>query len=70
MEISKHRHTDAGVFYFIGEFPTDILKIKNVFFSNEVYVMDMEGLQEKSCIFDLEYEDIQKAFEERLIYID
>lgn len=46
------------------------VKIQNVFFSNEVYVMDMEGLQEKSCIFDLEYEDIQKAFKERLIYID
>lgn len=46
------------------------VKIQNIFFSNEVYVMDMEGLQEKSCIFDLEYEDIQQAFKERLIYID
>ena len=45
------------------------LKIDNPFFSNSIFVLDMNGLEEKSCIFDLDYEIIKKAFEERLIYI-
>lgn len=44
-------------------------KIQNPFFTNEVYIMDMEGLKEKNCIFDLDEKTIQNAFEERLIYI-
>ena len=44
-------------------------KIKNPFFTNEVYVMDMEGLQEKSCVFDLDEDTIKKSFNERLIYV-
>lgn len=45
------------------------LKIENPFFSNEVYILDMDGLPKKSCIFDLDKSTIDKAFEERLIYI-
>ena len=46
------------------------LIISNPFFSNEVYVLDMSGLQEKSCIFDLSKEIVDEAFENRLIYIE
>ena len=46
------------------------LIISNPFFSNEVYVLDMDGLQEKSCIFDLSKEIVDEAFENRLIYIE
>ena len=46
------------------------LIISNLFFSNEVYVLDMDGLQEKSCIFDLSKEIVDEAFENRLIYIE
>ena len=46
------------------------LIICNPFFSNEVYVLDMDGLQEKSCIFDLDKEIVDEAFENRLIYIE
>ena len=46
------------------------LIIYNPFFSNEVYVLDMDGLQEKSCIFDLSKEIVDEAFENRLIYIE
>ena len=46
------------------------LIIFNPFFQNEVYVLDMEGLQEKSCIFDLSKEIVDEAFENRLIYIE
>ena len=46
------------------------LIIFNPFFSNEVYVLDMDGLQEKSCIFDLNKEIVDEAFENRLIYIE
>ena len=46
------------------------LQINNPFFKNNVYVLNMEGLEEKSCIFDLDYEVIQGAFKDRLIYID
>ena len=46
------------------------LIIFNPFFSNEVYVLDMDGLQEKSCIFDLDKEIVDEAFENRLIYIE
>ena len=46
------------------------LIISNPFFSNEVYVLDMDGLQEKSCIFDLNKEIVDEAFENRLIYIE
>ena len=46
------------------------LIICNPFFSNEVYVLDMSGLQEKSCIFDLSKEIVDEAFENRLIYIE
>ena len=46
------------------------VQVNNPFFQNEVYVLDMSGLKEKSCIFDLDKETIEKAFEERLIYID
>ena len=46
------------------------LIISNPFFSNEVYVLDMSGLQEKSCIFDLSKEIVNEAFENRLIYIE
>ena len=46
------------------------LIISNPFFSNEVYVLDMEGLQEKSCIFDLNKEIVDEAFENKLIYIE
>ena len=46
------------------------LIIFNPFFSNEVYVLDMDGLQEKSCIFDLSKEIVDEAFENRLIYIE
>lgn len=46
------------------------LIISNPFFSNEVYVLDMGGLQEKSCIFDLSKEIVDEAFENRLIYIE
>ena len=46
------------------------LIIFNPFFSNEVYVLDMSGLQEKSCIFDLSKEIVDEAFENRLIYIE
>ena len=46
------------------------LIISNTFFSNEVYVLDMDGLQEKSCIFDLSKEIVDEAFENRLIYIE
>lgn len=45
------------------------LKIINPFFSNEVYILDMSELPKKSCIFDLDKKTINKAFEERLIYI-
>lgn len=44
-------------------------KIINPFFSNEVYILDMSELPKKSCIFDLDKKTINKAFEERLIYI-
>ena len=46
------------------------LIIFNPFFQNEVYVLDMDGLQEKSCIFDLSKEIVDEAFENRLIYIE
>lgn len=46
------------------------LIISNPFFSNEVYVLEMAGLQEKSCIFDLSKEIVDEAFENRLIYIE
>ena len=46
------------------------LIISNPFFSNEVYVLDMDGLQEKSCIFDLSKEIVDESFENRLIYIE
>ena len=46
------------------------LIISNLFFSNEVYVLDMDGLQEKSCIFDLSKEIVDEVFENRLIYIE
>ena len=46
------------------------LIIFNPFFSNEVYVLDMDGLQEKSCIFDLNKEIVDEAFGNRLIYIE
>ena len=46
------------------------LIISNPFFENEVYVLDMDGLQEKSCIFDLSKEIVDEAFENRLIYIE
>lgn len=46
------------------------LIICNPFFSNEVYVLDMDRLQEKSCIFDLSKEIVDEAFENRLIYIE
>ena len=46
------------------------LIIFNPFFSNEVYVLDMDGLQEKSCIFDLNKEIVDEVFENRLIYIE
>ena len=46
------------------------LKIRNPFFSNSVYILDMEGMEKKSCIFDLDKEVVEKSFEERLIYID
>lgn len=46
------------------------LIISNPFFSNEVYVLDMDGLQEKSCIFDLSKEIVDEAFKNRLIYIE
>ena len=46
------------------------LKIRNPFFSNNVFVLDSEGLPSKSCIFDLDKEVVKKSLEERLIYID
>ena len=46
------------------------LIISNPFFENEVYVLDMDGLQEESCIFDLSKEIVDEAFENRLIYIE
>lgn len=46
------------------------LQINNPFFTNEVYILDMTDLPHKSCIFDLDYEIIEQAFKERLIYID
>ena len=45
------------------------LIISNPFFSNEVYILDMSGLEKKSCIFDLGKEVVDKALEERLIYL-
>lgn len=45
------------------------LIISNPFINNEVYVLDMEGLDKKSCIFDLNKGTVNKAFEERLIYV-
>ena len=46
------------------------VQINNPFFTNEVYILDMSDLPHKSCIFDLDYKIIGKAFKERLIYID
>lgn len=46
------------------------LKIRNPFFSNSVYILDMEGMEKKSCVFDLGKEVVKKSLEERLIYID
>lgn len=46
------------------------VQIRNPFFSNEVYILDMTDLPSKSCIFDLDYKTIENAFKERLIYID
>ena len=46
------------------------VQINNPFFTNEVYILDMADLPHKSCIFDLDYKIIEKAFKERLIYID
>lgn len=45
------------------------LIISNPFFSNEVYILDMSGLEKKSCIFDLGKDVVDKALEERLIYL-
>lgn len=46
------------------------VQINNPFFTNNTYVLDMKDMPKKSCIFDLDYEEVQKAFSERLIYID
>ena len=45
------------------------LIISNPFFSNEVYILDMSGLEKKSCIFDLGKDVVDKALEERLVYL-
>ena len=46
------------------------VQINNPFFTNNTYVLDMKDMPKKSCIFDLDYEEVQRAFSERLIYID
>lgn len=46
------------------------VQIKNIFFKNEVYVLDMEGLSHKSCIFDLDSATIKQALKDRLIFIE
>ncbi len=46
------------------------LIIDNPFFSNQVCILDMNGLEEKSCIFDLDKEIVDEAFENRLIYLN
>lgn len=46
-------------------------KIKNPFFSNEVYVVDTEGLPEKSCVFDLEEESIVEDYiKNKIIFVE
>lgn len=46
------------------------LIIANPFFNNSVYILDMSGLKEKSCIYDLDKNTVDEAFENRLIYIE
>lgn len=46
-------------------------KISNVFFSNEVYVVDMSSIEEKKVsLFDLDKGTIDRFMEENLIYIE
>lgn len=44
-------------------------KINNPFFSNNTFVLDIEGLPEKHCIFDMNKEVIEDYLENKLIYI-
>ena len=46
------------------------LIIDNPFFSNQVCILDMSGLEKKSCIFDLNKEVVDEAFKNRLIYLN
>lgn len=47
------------------------VKIKNPFFENEVYILDMEDQDKKTCIFDkLKIEEIKECFRTKLIYYE
>ena len=49
---------DEGINFDHSAELAKMCKIKNPFFSNEVHVMSTEGLPEKSCVFDLEDEEV------------
>lgn len=45
------------------------LKIENPFFHNKVFVLNSEGLPNKSCIFDMKKDDVDYYFKNNLIEI-
>lgn len=47
-----------------------LCKIDNIFFQNSVMVLDMEGLGEKVCVFDLESDITIEALDNRRIYLE
>lgn len=47
-----------------------LCKIDNIFFQNSVMVLDMEGLGEKVCVFDLESNITIEALDNRRIYLE
>ena len=47
-----------------------LCKIDNIFFQNSVMVLDMEGLGEKVCVFDLESNITIEALDSRRIYLE
>ena len=47
-----------------------LCKIDNIFFQNSVMVLDMKGLGEKVCVFDLESDITIEALDNRRIYLE
>ena len=47
-----------------------LCKIDNIFFQNSVMALDMEGLGEKVCVFDLESDITIEALDNRRIYLE